>query len=176
MFLFWPPQRISIGLAGAWSGLWSMGFLGKLTRYRWSPRGVLCDFRCPYVGCVGPDGEEENGLGWPEGQGQLSELPELLQLQPLFSEEAWSRGISWDLPRLAGESWNGDLWVLGVGGCCSGLTPERGNELWPKSYAELRSTEVRNHVHWWVCCPFCSTTLDLKTAIEMERLSVIACC
>ena len=121
MFLFWPPQRISTGLAGAWSSLWSVGFLRKLTRYRWSPRDVLCDFRCPYVGCVGPDGEQENGLGWPEGQGQLNELPELFQLQPLFSEEAWSRGISWDLPRLAGESWDRDLWVLGAGGCCSGL-------------------------------------------------------
>ena len=65
-------------------------------------------------------------------------------------------------------------WVLEV--AVLDLFLKRGNELWPKSYAELRSCEVRNHVHWWVCCPFCSTTLDLKTAIEMERLSVIACC
>ena len=120
--------------------------------------------------------EEEDGLGCHEGQGSSGTFLRCCSCN-LSSQRK---------PDLVGyceiyQGWQGNpgvetfgSWVLEV--AVLDLFLKRGNELWPKSYAELRSCEVRNHVHWWVCCPFCSTTLDLKTAIEMERLSVIACC
>ena len=56
--------------------------------------------------------------------------------------------------------------------------PEKQNEILlstiysgPKSYEEEGPMAVRNHVHKWVTSPSFPTALDLKAAIEMERLT-----
>ena len=96
----------------------------------------------------------------------------------LGGEEAYSHGILWDLPRLAGESWDGDAWVLGAGGCYSGLiSKEWWGGMSSGSKAMQRRDPLRSGIMFisGFAFPSWSTNLNLKAAFEMERLSVIAC-